>query len=217
MIPTPSCGRSRWHNNIQAEENVFGDRKVGSQIQFLVNNGDTFCLGFRWVGELDGLSGKFNCSRIRLMNPGNDLHQRTFSCAVLTNHCMDALLLNFEGDVPQRLDTGKTLRNSIYLEDRGHWGRSCRSSGVAGVQEAKPASLVEFLVVWKRMDHHPKTGKPAFHSATPATPDSCLHIYFKNWSTLLESTTSTPVSTTGGMLFLSTRSLSISMLLTPIA
>src|SRR5271166_7162874 len=141
MIPTPSCGRSRWHNNIQAEENVFGDRKVGSQIQFLVNNGDTFCLGFRWVGELDGLSGKFNCSRIRLMNPGNDLHQRTFSCAVLTNHCMDALLLNFEGDVLQRLDTGKTLRNSIYLEDRGHWGRSCKQE--SGVQEFRSSGVQE--------------------------------------------------------------------------
>jgi hypothetical protein len=29
------------------------------------------------------------------------------------------------------------------------------------------ASRVEFSIAWKRMNHHPQTGKPASHSATP--------------------------------------------------
>ena len=29
------------------------------------------------------------------------------------------------------------------------------------------ASRVEFFIAWKRMNHHPQTGKPASHSATP--------------------------------------------------
>ena len=29
------------------------------------------------------------------------------------------------------------------------------------------ARRVEFFIPWKRMNHHPQTGKPASHSATP--------------------------------------------------
>jgi hypothetical protein len=41
--------------------------------------------------------------------------------------------------------------------------------------------------------------------------------YFKNWSTLAEVTTSTPVSTTAGTVLPSVRSFNISTLLTPMA
>ena len=122
-------------SRFQAKEDIFCDRKIGCQIQFLINNRDTFRLRFRWISEFDGLSIKLNCSRIWLMNSCDDLHQRAFSSAILPYHRVDALLLNFECDVQQRLDAGETLRDSVDLEDRGHDSEfRNQESGVAGVR-----------------------------------------------------------------------------------
>jgi hypothetical protein len=64
------------------------------------------------------------------MNPCDDLHQGALSSAILTHYRVDAPLLNFEGDVLQRLDAGKALRNSVDLQDRRHGEQGFRSGGV---------------------------------------------------------------------------------------
>src|SRR5271165_1478617 len=44
--------------------------------------------------------------------------------------------------------------------------RSCRSSGDEYLVEST-ASRVEIVIAWRLINHHPETGKPPSHSATP--------------------------------------------------
>jgi hypothetical protein len=44
--------------------------------------------------------------------------------------------------------------------------RSCRSSGDEYLVEST-ASRVEIVIAWRLINHHPQTGKPPSHSATP--------------------------------------------------
>ena len=119
------------------KKNIFGDREIGRQVQFLINNRDAFCLGFRRIREFDGFSVKLNGSRIRLVNSGDDLHQGAFPGAILPHHRVDAPLLNFERNVLQSLDAGKTLRNSLYLEDRF-------GEGVQDLREDRSIGALEY-------------------------------------------------------------------------
>src|SRR5260370_38168519 len=99
----------------QTKENVFGNRKVRCQIQLLVDDGDTFRLRFCRIAELDDLSSEFNASSIGLVNPCDSLHQRAFAGAIFADHSMNALLLDFEGDLPQSLNPGTAFRDCVYL------------------------------------------------------------------------------------------------------
>ena len=77
-------------SRFQAKKNILGDRKIGGQVQFLVNNCDTFRLRFRGIREFDSLSVELNRSCIRLVNPSDDLHQGAFSSTIFTHHRVDA-------------------------------------------------------------------------------------------------------------------------------
>ncbi len=81
----------------------------------MVHNGDTFRLRLGRIAELDDLSSEFDASSIGLVNPSDSLHQRAFAGAIFANHSMNALLLDVEGDLPQSLNTGKMLRDCVYL------------------------------------------------------------------------------------------------------
>jgi hypothetical protein len=46
------------------------------------------------------------------VNAGYDLHQGAFSCTVFADDRVNAFFFDSKGDVPQRLNPRKTLRNS---------------------------------------------------------------------------------------------------------
>src|SRR5271166_1628904 len=55
-------------------------------------------------------------------------------------------------------------RGEFKLQNSGV--RSCRSSGDEYLVEST-ASRVEIVIAWRLINHHPQTGKPPSHSATP--------------------------------------------------
>ena len=55
-------------------------------------------------------------------------------------------------------------RQSLNFKNSGV--RSCRSSGDEYLVEST-ASRVEIVIAWRLINHHPQTGKPSSHSATP--------------------------------------------------
>jgi hypothetical protein len=49
------------------------------------------------------------------MHPCDNLHECALSRTIFTDHRMDALWLDFKGDLPQSLNPGEMLGDSVYL------------------------------------------------------------------------------------------------------
>jgi hypothetical protein len=62
------------------------------------------------------LALKFHDTGIRLDDPGHDLNQGGFSCAILAENSMDSATETGEVRVFERPDTAVALRNSIHEE-----------------------------------------------------------------------------------------------------
>ena|SRR5947209_2763474 len=68
---------------------------------------------------LDRLAGDFDRSRVGSDRAGRDLHQRGFSCAVLSEEGMDLTPGSREGDVLDRSDTAEPLPYLFKAKQRG--------------------------------------------------------------------------------------------------
>ena len=85
-----------------SKKNVLGDRQVGDQIQFLIDDRDPSIQRLPWIRELDALAIQQNLPIIGLLGTGEDVHERRLAGPVLADQAVNLAGVDLEG----RLDPG---------------------------------------------------------------------------------------------------------------
>ena len=100
------------------QEEIFGHREFGRNVDFLRNKGHARCLGFGDACGRIGSSGKRDASGIAAgsMQTGKDLDECGLPGAVLSEKGDDLARFDDETDIIDRDDTGKFLRQMVGSE-----------------------------------------------------------------------------------------------------
>ena len=120
---------------LATDEDVRGGGQVLEQVQFLVHEGDAAA-----HRAADGQPRHFRAVELdragaRRDNAAEDLHQRRFAGAVLSDEADHFALADGKADVVHGLDAGIHLRDSRHLQERiGH--RPIMQAGSSGLQDA---------------------------------------------------------------------------------
>ena len=93
------------------QQQVFRDREVRAEVQFLENDADAVAGGVAHRTEADRLAIEQDATEGRLLGPGENLHQRRLAGAVLADQHVDRAGTNAE------VDTAKSDRAGIDLHD----------------------------------------------------------------------------------------------------
>jgi hypothetical protein len=115
-VDDPEAGR------LVAEEDVLGDRQIGDQGQFLVDDDDSEALAVGDVPELAGPALIGDAARVGSVgiDAAQNLHQRRFPGTVLANEGEDLGGLDGEVDVVEGLHAGEGLGDPPHFEDGLH-------------------------------------------------------------------------------------------------
>ena len=97
-----------------SEENVSRNRQIWSDCQLLVNDPDTCRAGLMRRMEMHGLSIQGDLASIRELCSRQDLHQRAFARAVLSNQSVDLSRPYREIHALERTHAGETLGHPAY-------------------------------------------------------------------------------------------------------
>ena len=71
---------------LPAEENIRSDVQVSREVQFLVDESDAQPFGGPHIGNADSLSFDLYLSLVRLVYPGQALHERALASAIFPHH-----------------------------------------------------------------------------------------------------------------------------------
>ena len=91
------------------DEDVLLHREVRHEIELLIDDGDAEVLRLAGAVEDDRLTVEDDLAAVRLIDPGEDLHQGALAGAVLADEPEDFAGMDFETDVLQRQHTGEAL------------------------------------------------------------------------------------------------------------
>ena len=101
---------------LPADEDVLGHRQVPHQVQLLVDDADPKVLGRPRGRDLLFLATNSDHARIATIDPGQDLHQRRLSSAVLPDQAVDLARAQIELRILERKDTRKALGDIDHLD-----------------------------------------------------------------------------------------------------
>jgi hypothetical protein len=121
------------------DEDVLFDREVGHEVELLIDDGDAEVLRLARAVEHDRLPVEDDLAGVRLIDPGEDLHQGALAGAVLADQPQDLAGMDFETDVLQRQHAGEALGDPLDPE-QGRSRRFIRSSRFA-LDHARARSL----------------------------------------------------------------------------
>src|SRR5690606_30185944 len=110
-----------------SEEDVLGDGAIRQEVELLVDDADATLLRLTGMVELHRLAIEHDLPGIRLVDPGDDLHQGRLAGTVLAHDGMDLARKDVEVDVVQRPHTRERLRDPAQREQ----GRRRRAGGCA--------------------------------------------------------------------------------------
>src|SRR5262245_739648 len=99
-----------------AQEDVFRDSQVTSQVKLLVDCRNAQRLCILRTADFDRLALKANLAFVLSIATGQNLDLCRFAGSVLTQESMDLTFSDSEIDALQRLDTGETLADALHLE-----------------------------------------------------------------------------------------------------
>jgi hypothetical protein len=91
------------------EEDVFSDRQLGKEQQFLMDRGDAGCMGISRRREFDLPAFHRNLAFVGLVETGHNLDQRRFAGAILAKERMHLACAHIEAYILQDLEPGKRL------------------------------------------------------------------------------------------------------------
>jgi hypothetical protein len=97
--------------------NVFGHGHVRHQVQFLVNHGDSRIQGGERRREFHRFALQANFAGVRLIDPGDDLHQRRFAGAIFTHQGVDGPRADLQLDSVERDDTREGFPHPLRLKE----------------------------------------------------------------------------------------------------
>ncbi len=98
------------------DKQVFSYRKMREEVEFLIDDADSKLLGIAGVRDRYGFSSYLNLSAIHLVHPGEDFHQRGFSCAVFSQEGMDFPGAKVKVHVIQCMDSRKGLIDILHYQ-----------------------------------------------------------------------------------------------------
>ncbi|MCY1226554.1 hypothetical protein D9M72_387890 [compost metagenome] len=103
-----------------AEEDVFGDRELIEKHGFLVDRGDAGTRCGKCRREMDLLLRNADRAAIRLIDAGQDLHQRRLSGAVFADQRGHRSRIERQRNIRERLDAGEGLRDPLKRDGGLH-------------------------------------------------------------------------------------------------
>ena len=125
------------------EVDVLGDRQVRRQSQFLIDDRDACRARLdRPTGLQRFASHQDFAARVRLVGARQDLHQGGFAGAILAHQRVHFAGGDAQGDVGQRFDAGKRLRDVAHLEDRVVRTQACVCAAHGHRFHPEPAPLI---------------------------------------------------------------------------
>src|SRR5690606_13688713 len=92
-----------------AEPEVFGDRQLGHELEFLVDDDDTGLEGIPHGAVMLRLAVDENLADVGGLVAGKHADEGGFACAVFAHQAMYGALLYAEGNVGERLHAGISL------------------------------------------------------------------------------------------------------------
>jgi hypothetical protein len=95
---------------------IFGDRQIRAEDQFLVNDGDSARHGVARRSERPPPAVYNDLSRVRCVHPGQDFAERALPRAVLSEQGMALTRADREAHVAERRNAGKILRDVLKLD-----------------------------------------------------------------------------------------------------
>ena len=101
-------------------------RQVFDQFEMLMDHTDPLGHGIAWRAENDAFTMDGDFTGIRLVNPGEDVHQGRFAGAIFPEQGMDLPGRHREADVLVGFDRGKGLADSAHL-NRGDGFHVCHT------------------------------------------------------------------------------------------
>ena len=115
-------------SGLSPQEDVLRDRQMLRQVQFLVDHRDARFQRLRRIREALPMSLDLDRARIRLVDPGQDFHQRGLAGAVFPDQGVDRARTDGQADLPQRLDRAEALGDVRHAQRDapgrgGLWGR----------------------------------------------------------------------------------------------
>jgi hypothetical protein len=102
---------------LAAQEEIAGHAHQRDEVDLLVDGGDPGVLGGEWGGERHRLALIGEFAFVRVVDAGENLDQRRFAGAVLTDKRVHLARAGREGDLLQRRDAGESLGQSTDGED----------------------------------------------------------------------------------------------------
>ena len=93
---------------------VLGDGQVGHQVELLVDDADAALLGLLGVDGDEFLAVEHESAGVRGVDPGQQLHQRRLSGAVLPHECEDLAVPQGQVHVGEGPDAGEGLADSVH-------------------------------------------------------------------------------------------------------
>jgi hypothetical protein len=111
----------------EAEQDVLGHRLRGDQREVLVDHPEAGRDRLARRSERDLPAVHQDLAGVRLVQPGEDVHERALARAVLTEQRMDLARAHVEVDGVVGEDAGEGLDDAVRLERRH--GRSCVGAG----------------------------------------------------------------------------------------
>src|ERR1051325_4353424 len=113
LTPADPAGFGR----VTSEEDVFGSAQLGSERQFLMNEGDTEVLRLPWRADARRVGLPDHLAAIRRHDAAQDVHQRRFACAILSGEGVHFPGAQFEIDAVEDAEAAEALRDVTEFEE----------------------------------------------------------------------------------------------------
>ena len=122
-----------------------GDGQMIHQVQFLMNDADAERLRLARARTVDRLAVEEDFAGIRLIDAGEDLHQRRLAGAVLAHQRMHFAAIEIESRAAQRMHAGKALLDAAHLHEP--FARRAEIADGSPFGHAAPAPPADMLAV----------------------------------------------------------------------
>ncbi len=126
---------------VASDEDVLRDREIRTQVHFLVDRADPQRLRILGRARRDALAVQDDAAAVGLVDAGEDLDQRGFTCAVLAHQRVDFAGEEAQAGIGQRLHARELHVDACHLEDghRLYWsGHERLSSDGSGIPWPRP-------------------------------------------------------------------------------
>ncbi len=101
-----------------AEKNVFPDAQLRNEHEFLMNDVDAEIVSLVWGFDLDWPALPKHLPAVRLISPGDNLHERGLAGAVFADQCVHFARTHLEGHVVEYGDAAERLCDVLHPEER---------------------------------------------------------------------------------------------------